>query len=285
MDPQNKKSQVWITKQISGETDRTTTLRALKTFNAKKLFDGTEHILIKPNWIIAEHYSRGNVTSTETMAGIVKYLIEECFIPPKNIIVGDGGYPSETEKTIELNEVSRLKTEFGIEIRNLNNEKMIEKHPLEPFALKSVNIAEIAEKVDVIISVPSLKTHSMAITTLSMKNLMGSILPKGIMHSKLPMKIADLCSLFRSKMRLSIIDGIIGSDGMEEGGNPVKMGLIIISEDPVALDAVGSAIIGYPPSDVPYLSFAEKKHLGTADLNKIEIIGPKITDVYRKFDR
>jgi uncharacterized protein (DUF362 family) len=278
-------STVWIVKQTSEESDNDTTRRALELCNAQRLFTGIERVLVKPNWIIAEHYSRGNTTSTKVIEEIVKYLLSSCGIVSENIIVGDGGHPDQTDEAMRINDIFSLQNKYGIQVRNLNKEKMIPKQIPNPFALHSVNVAEIFDSIDVIISVAALKTHSMAITTLSMKNLMGLILPKGIMHGKLPQKIADLCSLFRPKMRLSLIAGITGSDGSEEGGNPVPMGLILVAEDPVALDTVGSTIIGYPPKNVPYLAFAAQKQLGTCDLNQINIVGPAIASVQKKFDR
>ena len=134
-----------------------------------------------------------------------------------------------------------------------------------------------------IISVPSLKTHNMAKTTLTMKNLMGTILPKGVMHSSIHKKIADLISIFRSKMKFQLIDGIIGSRGSELGGNPVEMDLIIAGGDPVAVDRVGSEIIGYGLEKVKYLKYCEQKHLGIANLEKIDILGNSIEQVFHKF--
>jgi uncharacterized protein (DUF362 family) len=113
--------------------------------------------------------------------------------------------------------------------------------------------------------------------------MMGTISPKGIMHSKLHKKIADLISILRPKMKFQIIDGIIGSKGSELGGKPVQMDLIIAGEDPVAVDRVGSEIIGYSIDKVKYLKYCEKKGLGTADLEKIEIIGKSVEEVYHKF--
>ena len=67
------------------------------------------------------------------------------------------------------------------------------------------------------------------------------------------------------------------------GGSPVKMDLIIAGEDPVAVDRVGSAVIGRGLDKVKCLTYAEQKGLGTADLENIEIIGKQIEDVYHKF--
>jgi uncharacterized protein (DUF362 family) len=285
MMPPSNKTKIWIIKRNPGESEADATFRALDRFEARRFFRGNERILIKPNWIIAEHYSQGNTTSTETLEGIVHYLLAVCKIPANQIIVGDGGYPSDTDECMRINQVGRLHELYGVDVRNLNNEPMLEKHPENPLALQKVNVAGITDNVDIIISVPSLKVHSMAVTTLAMKNLMGMILPKGIMHGKLPKKIADLCSLFRSKMRFSVIDGFIGSDGYEEGGNPVDMGLLVLGEDPVAVDTIGSLIMGYEPTEVPYLALAASKGLGTCNPDEIEIVGPPIAQIQKHFKR
>jgi len=278
------KSKVYIIKRQPEESDQSVVLRTLRLIPVKKFITKFENlILINPNWVTSDRYKTGNVTSTDTIEGIVNYLINDAKIPPDKIIVGDGGDSSSTEYTMKLNDVYRLQ-EFGIRVMDLNADTMINNVKIpNPLALKTVNLAKTAYNASCIISVPSLKTHSMAWTTLTMKNMMGTILPKGIMHGSLHKKIADLASLLRSKMKFQIIDGIIGSSGWEMGGSPINMDLIIAGEDPVAVDRIGSAIIGYNPDKVKYLEFAEEKGLGTANLDNIEIIGESIGDVYYKF--
>ncbi len=110
---------------------------------------------------------------------------------------------------------------------------------------------------------------------------MGFLLPKEIMHSKIHQKIVDLASFFRDKVKFNIIDGIIGSNGYEIGGSPIKVNIIVAGEDPVAVDSVGSAIIGYHPK---YLGIAEERGIGISNLDNIEIIGSQIEEIYFKFD-
>jgi uncharacterized protein (DUF362 family) len=150
-------------------------------------------------------------------------------------------------------------------------------------SLKEVNVARTARSVDCLISVPTLKTHSMAVTTLAMKNCMGCILPKGIMHSSLHKKIADLAGLINPK--LSVIDGIVGAEGNEISGSPVPMGLIIAGTDYVAVDTVGSAVMGYSAEECEYLQYGAQKGLGTCNLSEIDVVGASIEDVKRKFHR
>ena len=276
------KTKVFIINKKTDESDQELVFRTLTLASMKTIINSTEKkILIKPNWVCDDKANTGNVTSTDTVEGIVKYLLTESNITPERIIVADGGQTSSTQRAIELNNVSMLE-KYGILIADLNQDDRINNVKINnPLALNTVNVAKIVQDVSCIISVPSLKTHSMAGSTLCMKNMMGALLPKGIMHSKIHKKIVDLTSLFRSKMKFQVIDGIIGSDGFEIGGSPIKMDLIIAGEDPVAVDSVGSAIIGRSPN---YLKIAEKKGLGIANLNNIEIIGSPIEEVFRKFN-
>ena len=278
------KTKVYVIKKDPEETNQDVVLRTLNLVPLKNHVTNSENkILINPNWVTNDHSDSGNVTSTDTLEGILIYLLEEAKISPEKITVADGGDSSSTHMTMKKNNVFRLE-EYGIQVIDLNKDDRVNNIKIpNSLVLKEVNLAKTAWDASCIISAPSLKTHSMAETTLSMKNMMGAILPKGIMHSNIHEKIADLTSLLRSKMKFQIIDGIIGSEGSEIGGSPVKMDVIVAGEDPVAVDCVGSAIIGYSPKKAKYLKYAEKKGLGTVNMEEIEIIGSKIEDVYRKF--
>lgn len=280
----NMKEKVYIFKRKSEEKNLNFVLRALKFISMKKFINNSEtKILINPNWVISDHFSTGNITSTDTLEGIISYLIQEAEIEPRKIIVADGGSFGITDNFFKLNDLYRLE-DYGIELRDLNNDEIVNNIKIPyPLSLKTVNIAKIAIDASCILSVPSLKTHNLAKTTLSMKNMMGTIMPKSIMHSNIHKKIADLVSLLRSKMKFQLIDGIIGSNGSELGGNPVKMDLIIAGEDPVAVDLVGSLIMGFRMDQVKYLKFGEQKGLGITNLDDIEIIGKSIAEVTHKF--
>jgi uncharacterized protein (DUF362 family) len=278
------KTKVYVIKKDPEETNQEVVLRTLKLIPLNKIISNSESkILVNPNWVTNDHSDSGNVTSTDTIEGMLKYLLEEAKISPDKVIVADGGDSSSTHMTMKLNDVFRLEN-YGVKVIDLNKDDRVDNIKIpNPLVLKEVNLAKTAWDASCIISVPSLKTHSMAETTLSMKNIMGTILPKGIMHSNIHQKIADLTSLVRHKMKFQLIDGIIGSEGSEIGGSPVRMDVIVAGEDPVAVDRVGSAIIGYGPEKAKYLKFSEKKGLGTANMEEIEIIGASIEDVYRKF--
>jgi uncharacterized protein (DUF362 family) len=121
--------------------------------------------------------------------------------------------------------------------------------------------------------------------TLSLKNMMGALASKGSMHMGLSLSknIVDLASIL--KPQLAVIDGIIAGEGHETSGNPIEMDLVIAGTDPVAVDAVGAAVMGIEPTEVKHLVLAEKKGLGTSNLEQITILGETIEKVKRKFNR
>ncbi len=122
--------------------------------------------------------------------------------------------------------------------------------------------------------------------TLSIKNMMGVINPKGSMHTRLNKNIVDLASVV--KPSIAVVDGIVAGEGHETSVNPVEMNLVIAGTDPVAVDAVGAAVMGINPKNVKHLRLAEKKGLGTCDLEQIEIageVGESIESVKKKFRR
>lgn len=86
------------------------------------------------------------------------------------------------------------------------------------------------------------------------------------------------------KPHLSVIDGFVGMH--REGprhGTPIKLGVAIVGTDAVAVDAVASAVMGFDPLGIGYLTYAEAAGLGTADLDAIEVLGDPIASVRKKF--
>jgi uncharacterized protein (DUF362 family) len=141
-----------------------------------------------------------------------------------NMVVGEGG-AGDTERAFNVVGIKDVVKRHNI--RLINKDPIISLKIPNALALHEVGIAETALKSTCIINVPKLKVHHMSLVTLCMKNLMGLILPKSIMHDRLNEKIVDLTTLFKDKVKLNIIDGLVGSEEDEVYGSPVQMNLII----------------------------------------------------------
>jgi len=73
---------------------------------------------------------------------------------------------------------------------------------------------------------------------------------------------------------LSVIDGFVGMEGYgPSSGDPVELGVAIVSTDFLAADIVATAIMGFDPDEVGYLHYCKLGGLGVGDLNDIVIVG------------
>jgi len=258
-----------------------TTVKALETIGSDVdvALSGRKPVLIKPNYLNSRHPSTGITTDSRVIEGVVKFLRERKI---EDIVIGEGSGFADTSQAFRVAGVDRVAERWGVKLIDLNKDKFVEVNPPNPLALKKVRVAKTALE-STIISVPKLKPHRIATVTLSLKNMMGALASKGSMHRGIAKNIVDLASVLRPSV--AVVDGIIAGEGHESSGNPVEMNLVIAGTDPVAVDAVGAAVMGIPPTDVKHLVLAGKKGLGTCNLDEITVLGEPIEKVKRKLKR
>jgi len=151
-------------------------------------------------------------------------------------------------------------------------------------------VAKVATEATCIISVPALKTHSMTGVTVSLKNVSVGLMSGrvygffkyGCPHQMIPEWITDVATMFR--IDYTVVDGIWGMEGNGPlSGDPIEMDLIIAGADPVAVDAVCTAIMGFNPNNIGHITMAAKHGLGVADLDRIVVEGESIASVAKEF--
>jgi uncharacterized protein (DUF362 family) len=134
--------------------------------------------------------------------------------------------------------------------------------------LKKVPICNFILNADKIISLPKIKTHSYQIMTLAIKNMYGAVpgLAKAKYHSTNIRRISfadmllDILSVANAD--LIIMDGIIGMQGQgPASGTPVDLGVILASENPVAMDIAVCRMLGIEPVGIPVLKRAKVRGL------------------------
>ncbi len=119
--------------------------------------------------------------------------------------------------------------------------------------------------VDLIVSMPKLKTHHWVGFTAAMKNLYGTLpglvygWPKNVLHhAGIPETVVDINA--SAPRAIAIVDGILCMEG--DGpilGTPKPMGLLAVGLCPTAVDATLARVAGFNPRRVPYLKLAEGK--------------------------
>lgn len=159
-----------------------------------------------------------------------------------------------------------------------------------PHALAAAEyaIANVVLDADVVISVAPLKTHGFAGTTAALKNVGIGVPPNqvygapkiGLRHDVLAKTIADVCEIV--DIDYNIVGGIYGG-----GGNGPTMcdaiyhGIIIAGADPVAVDYVGTACMGFSPARYGYIRVADEIGVGT--YKDITVAGKSIQEVMKEY--
>lgn len=181
---------------------------ALELIGAKRLITSMDNVLIKPNYVSAQPPSTGITTDCRIVESLIEFVNS---VGVKDITVGEGG-SGDTDRAFDVVGVRDVVARQKVRLVNLNRDSTVSIKIQQALALHEVNIVETAINSTCIINVPKLKIHHMALVTLSMKNLMGLILPKSIMHSQIDEKIVDLASILRDRVKLNVVDGLVGAE-------------------------------------------------------------------------
>ncbi len=162
---------------------------------------------------------------------------------------------------------------------------------LHDFGSGTDQLSAVLEQVTALIDVPFLKTHNIAGITCALKNLShGFVKHPARYHSNgCAPYVADIVALdpIRSKLRLCVVDAlrVVFDKGPSASGETIAdEGIILASTDPVAIDAIGLALInevrverGLPriaetAENLEYLANAHKKGLGIAVPRGIDVV-------------
>jgi len=154
--------------------------------------------------------------------------------------------------------------------------------------LRELYLPKTVLDADFVISMPKLKTHHWAGVTLSLKNMFGIVpgscygWPKNVLHwAGIDSAILDINAAVRPDF--AIVDGIVGMEGNGPiQGEPKNSGVLILGDDPVAVDATCCRVMGLLPEKVRYLTQAGIL-LGHIQPDKIQQLGESIASVRTPF--
>ena len=146
--------------------------------------------------------------------------------------------------------------------------------------MPSVSVSRAVMEADIVISLPKFKTHGLTVMTGAIKNSYG-ILPgaqKAALHRAAgnPYRFHEVVTqVFRLRPPdLFIVDGVVGMEGNGPAGTDLRnIGLVLASDNAVALDAIIATMMGCDPAKLRFLQKAQELGLGSYDLENIQVIG------------
>ncbi|MGL5751341.1 MAG: DUF362 domain-containing protein, partial [Paraclostridium sp.] len=239
-------------------------------------------VLIKPNLLMKKRPE--DATTTHPM--ILKVVCEELLKLECDIIIAESPGGPYTESALrgiyKTCGIEAIASELGVKLNYDLGEVRVENK--EAKALRYMDIIKPITEVDHVINLCKLKTHVMANFTGGTKNLYGCIagLKKAEIHYRFPTEelfceqvLLDICSYINPT--LTIMDAVVGMEGDgPSAGNPRKIGAVLASTSPYAIDVVACNIINLEPTSVLTITGAIKRKFISSDFTDIHTIGEDI---------
>ncbi|MHC4175002.1 MAG: DUF362 domain-containing protein [Planctomycetota bacterium] len=226
-------------------------------------------IIIKPN------LTNSSPPPVTTSVAAAEAVYNYCQARTKaEIVIGEGCGTGKTPEVFAALGYTDLAKSYGIKLIDFNRADTVVLKNDDALQLKQFQMPGIVREAFVI-SLPVLKDHSFTKTTIAMKNMFG-IAPatfyagswnKSKLHSPSTDKsVVDVCMY--KKPDLSVVDASVALKGTHLSGKQKTLDIILAGFDPVAVDALGSKLLGHNPKRLEYLTLANGL-LGSMDNIKI----------------
>src|SRR5271168_3829320 len=243
-------------------------------------------VLLKPNLVGLDPLGMMNTHPAVIAAARESFLR----LGAAQVLVGDGpAMDRDTQAVLEsirLREFAGPLSSFFVDL-NIDD---LERVPLKTQAsrLRELYFPKTVRGVDFLVSMPKLKTHHWAGVTLSLKNMFGVVpgscygWPKNALHwAGIDRAILDINAAVRPDF--AIVDGIVGMEGNGPiQGTPKPCGVMVLGDDPVAVDSTCARIMGLLPEKIDYLARAGTL-LGHVGEDKILQLAESIADTRTPF--
>jgi uncharacterized protein (DUF362 family) len=232
-----------------------------------------QRVLLKPNISFAAPPEWGATTSAQVVRAVAELCLQA---GARRIIVFD--------HTLRPSALCLEKSGLEEALRDLDDVKLVLPERQRFFksvevvngsALSQVEVAKEVLKADVIINLPTAKSHSATDVSLGMKNLMGLIWNRGYFHrgANLHQAIAELSTVIHPDLIIVDVTRALLTGGPGGPGKVQELNTIVAGLDPVAVDA---HVVRMAPwlnrsltvRQVAHISAAYRLGLGQIDLEQ-----------------
>jgi uncharacterized protein (DUF362 family)/Pyruvate/2-oxoacid:ferredoxin oxidoreductase delta subunit len=233
-----------------------------------------ERIVIKPNVLIGTDPGQGVTTHPAVFRAVGELLKGAA----ATVLYGDSPSFGRSTPNLRKSGLKEVADELGFIAADFDSGRPVSHK--DALLVKKFVIANGVLDSDGLVSLPKFKTHGLVRFTGAVKNQFGCVpgLLKSQYHVKLPdpyhfaTMLVDLNTLI--KPRLYVMDGIVAMEGNgPRSGKLKQLNVLLLSSDPIALDATACRIAHVDPEVVPTSKPGEKAGLGTYRAENIEIMG------------
>jgi uncharacterized protein (DUF362 family) len=218
-----------------------------------------QKVAIKPNMCYYWDYTTGQTTDPKFVAALIEVIRDQISRDVNISIVEADASAMKCKPAFKFLGYEKIAKEYHVNLVNLSEVKA------EPVKIEVGNqsfnfmVPKIIKNADLRISLPKIKYMELSKISCALKNIYGcNPYPKKFKyHSRLSETIVALNKIMR--FDLSILDGMVVL-----GSHVSKLGLIMASQDPVAMDTAVATIMSVNPKSVKHIMLAEKEGIGKA---------------------
>ena len=239
---------------------------------------GKRRIFVKPN-MSHPGFIPGVVTEPELLGKLVGLLRDKA----EEVVVGESnGFNYPCRSAFENTGLELAVKKAGGTVINLSEDKVAKLKFPSYYPLKSLFLPKTVLDAEAVVDVALMKTHEFAVYSGAVKNLFGCV-PSNrriYLHPYLSEVFYWLYTIF--KPQLTIMDARVGIEGNgPTKGKPVKMDLMLTSNDALALDIIATKIMCLDWKQT-YLSYITAK----TDFHEeeIKVKGLQVNQVKRRFE-
>ena len=234
-------------------------------------------VLIKPNVVTANrNYIHDSYTDPRVVNEAVKYVKAN---GGQNVNVGESGgfgIPSR----LFMREAGYFELQqTGARVSDFNTEPVTNISLSRGMHHKSMLVAKSLHDADFLLWMPKLKYHICCTITCSIKLNVGILTHRERMlyhDDRLDEKIVDLLEV--GYPDAVVTDAVKIGIGYESAPYPVHLGVIAVSDDPVAMDIVACRMLGYDPSCCKHLMMAMERGYGPESVDSVKTEGDVTID-------
>jgi uncharacterized protein (DUF362 family)/NAD-dependent dihydropyrimidine dehydrogenase PreA subunit len=241
-----------------------------------------ERILVKPNMLAGDPPEQATTTHPSVVAAVVRLLAEG----GAWVVYGDTPGTGSPLPAARKSGIRAAAEGMGATFADVESQSEL---PLRADSrVRAIPVFGDVVASDGIVSLSKLKTHALVRITGAVKNQFGCVygLHKVRMHVLAPevTQFGELLVDINAAVapRLYIMDAVMAMEGNgPRGGRPRKMGVVLASTDPVALDATACRLVALDPSYVPTNVSGRDRGHGTWLEDEIDLVGDRLTTYVR----
>jgi uncharacterized protein (DUF362 family)/ferredoxin len=236
-----------------------------------------ERILLKPNILAGDDPGQVVTSHPSVLAGCVRLLREA----GAEVHFGDSPGLDNPTRAARRSGLLEAGIESGAQFADFSTGRRID-NP-DGASVSGFPVAQAIHECDGIVNLPKMKSHQLTRITGAVKNLFGCIpgQRKGLYH----VQFQDVFEFSRFlvelhkrlRPRLHVMDGIVAMDGNgPRSGDPRPMHVLILSADPVAVDATFCRLAAMDPAFVPTTTIGQELGLGQFERGEVDYVGDSL---------